>query len=241
MTEFDWSKIHQVETAYCEMMAHHQFDDVPPYPATHPICSTYDLIQVPSNLLAVRLIQYVKSTPEFESFDSDDRLILVKRNLLAVVFMYLVVIYDPAADTYHEHNIQDPIFQGKYLIKMLDENVYCNFTEIAKKSTEILKYDRVILKLLLLIILYTKGFCSYDSLYESQLNNPSIVLDTQNMYIEILYKYCLHQYGLTRTTNLFSHLINKLFAIQRLTTNLKDLVHSILDASRLPPLVQSIL
>jgi hypothetical protein len=68
-----------------------------------------------------------------------------------------------------------------------------------------------------------------------------MVFNTQNVYVEILYKYCLHQYGLTRTINLFSQLINQLLAIQRLGVHLKDLVHSNIDASQLSPLMQSVL
>jgi len=242
MSEFDWSKIHQIQKAYSDAMAYNQVVGVPPYPATHSITSTIDLIQVPTYLSSLRLITYFRKTPEFEIFDSEDRVTLVKHNLLAVVFMHIVLIYDPIADTYHEHNTQDPIFQGKDWIKILGEDFYHDLTRTAKELIHILEYDRVIAKILSLIILYIKGFCGYDIVHEPTLNNPSIVSNTQNIYVEILYKYCLHQYGLTRTINLFSRLINQLLAVQRLAIHLKDFVHSVIvDVSRLSPLMQSVL
>jgi hypothetical protein len=155
--------------------------------------------------------------------------------------MHIVLIYDPIADTYHEHNTQDPIFQGKDWIKILGEDFYNDLTLTAKKIIEIIEYDRVIAKFLLLIILYIKGFCAYDIMHEPSLNNPSIVFNTQNIYVEILYKYCLHQYGLTRTIHLFTHLINQLLSIQRLAVHLKDCVHNMMDPSQLSPLMQTVL
>jgi hypothetical protein len=241
MTECDWSKIHQIQTAYSEAMAYNQVTGVPLYPATHHISSTIDLIQVPTYLSSIRLITYLKKTPEFNSFDTEDRVTLVKHNLLAVVFMHIVLIYDPIADAYHEYNTQDPIFQGTDWIKILGEDFYHDLTATAKELIHILEYDRVIAKLLLIIILYIKGFCGYDIIHEPSLNNPSIVFNAQNIYVEILYKYCLHQYGLTRTIHLFTQLIKQLFAIQRLAVHLKDLVHSAVNASQLSPLMQTVL
>ncbi|CAF1287708.1 unnamed protein product [Adineta steineri] len=241
MTDFEWSKIHQIQSAYTEAIAYNQVVGVPPYPATHPIHSTLELIRIPTYLSSLRLITYLKMTPEFGSVDSDDRVTLVKHNLLAVIFVHIVLIYDPIADTYHEHNTQDPVFQGKDWIEILGNEFYQDLTATATKLIEILEYDRVIVKLLLLIILYTKGFCGYDIVNEPSLNNISTVLNIHNMYTEVLYKYCLHQYGLKKTTGLFIKLINQLFAIQHLAIHLKDIVHSSTDASQLSPLMQSVL
>jgi hypothetical protein len=242
MTESDWSRIDQIQIAYNESIIYNQVEGVPPYPATHAIHSTLDLIRVPTYLSSIRLITYMKRLPEYNLFDAEDRVTLVKHNLLASVFMHIVLIYDPIFDTYHEHNTEDPIFQGKDWINILGEEFYRDITSTVKKLIQILEYDRVIVKLLLIIILFIKGFCAYDILHEPSLNNLSIVLNTQNIYIETLYKYCLHQYGLTRTVNLFTNLINQLFAIQRLSIHFKDLVHEThIDASKLSPIMQSVL
>lgn len=241
MTDFDWSKVHQIQTAYNEATAFNKVVGVPLYPATHPIHTTIDLIQVPTYLSSIRIITYLKKIPEFEQFDPDDRVTLVKYNLLAVVFMHTVLIYDPIADTYHEHNTEDPIFQGKDWIRILGNELYNEITSTSKNLIEIIEYDRVVAKLLLLIILFTKGFCAYDIVHEPSLNRPTFVLNAQNIYVETLYKYCIHQYGLSRTVTLFTRLISQLFAVQRLGVHLKDFVHSEINASQLSPLMQSVL
>ncbi|CAF2614255.1 unnamed protein product [Rotaria sp. Silwood2] len=224
MTQFDWSKIQQVQAAYNDAIAYNQVVGVPLYPATQPIHSTLELIRIPTYLSSLRLITYLRKIPEFELIDSDDRVILVKHNLLAVVFMHIVLIYDPVADTYHEHNTQDPIFQGKDWIEILGEEFYHDLTATAKKLIQILEYDRVIIKLLLLIIIFTKAFCGYDIAHEPSLNNRFIVSNIHSI-----------------TTHLFTNLINSLSAIQRLSSKLKDLVHSNINASQLSPLMQSVL
>lgn len=241
MTDRDWEKVHQIQAAYTGAMAFNKVVGVPLYPATHPINSTLDLLQIPTYLSSIRIITYLKNTPEFNQFDPDDRVTLVKYNLLAVVFMHTVLIYEPIADTYHEHNTDDPIFQGKDWTRVLGEDLYHEITTAAKNLIEIIEYDRVIAKFLLLIILFTKGFCAYSIEHEPSLNNPAIVFNSQNVYVETLYKYCIHQYGLSRTVTLFTRLINQLFAVQRLAIHLKDLVHSEIDASQLSPLMQTVL
>lgn len=244
MNELDWSKVQLIQKAYSDAMAFNRVVGVPLYPAVHTINSTIDLLQVPTYLSSIRLITYLKKIPEFDQFDPEDRVTLVKHNLLAVVFLHTVLIYDPFLDTYHEYNTEDPLFQGKDWIRVLGEDFYQDITTTAKKLIEVLEYDRVIAKFLLIIILFTKAFCGYDIIHEPSLNRPMFVFTSQNIYIETLYKYCIHQYGLTRTVTLFTRLINQLFAVQRLAVHLKDFVHSEdseIDASQLSPLMQTVL
>ncbi|CAF1086921.1 unnamed protein product [Adineta ricciae] len=241
MTDADWVIIRQVQHAYSESIALNKVIGVPPYPATQRIRSTLELIRIPTYLASIRLITYIKHIPEFDSFHPDDRVLLVKYNLLAVVFMHTVLLYNPVADTYHEHNTEDPVFQGKDWIDILGKEFYHDLTDVATRLIEICEYDRVIVKTFLLLILTTKGFCGYDIVHEPTLKNPSVVLNTQNLYLETLYRYCLHQYGEKTTVSLFSRSLCSLLAIQRLAVHLKDFVHVHLDPSQLSPLMQSVL
>ena len=155
--------------------------------------------------------------------------------------MHTVLIYNPVADTYHEHNTEDPMFQGKDWIDILGKEFYHDLTDVATKLIEICECDRVIVKIFLLLILTTKGFCGYDIAHEPTLKDPSVVLNTQHLYLETLYRYCLHQYGEKTTVLLFSRSLRSLLAIQRLAVHLKDFVHVHLDPSQLSPLMQSVL
>ena len=241
MTESDWTRIHQIQTAYSEAIALNRVVGVPLYPAVIAIHNTLELIRIPTYLASIRLISYLKKIPEFNLFDPEDRITLVKHNLLALVFIHTVLLYDPVGDTYHEHNTQDPIFEGKDWIHVLGEECHREFTATVKKLIHILEYDRVVIKVVLLIVLFTKGFCAYDLLHEPSLNQNSIVFETHSVYVETLYKYCLQQYGFPRTVSLFTNLINELFTIQRLAIHLKDVVHTQIDASQLSPLMQTVL
>ncbi len=241
MTELDWSNIQQVQFAYTAAITLNKVIGVPPYPATQSIHSGIEFIRLPTYLSSIRLITFMKNIPEFGLFDAEDRVTLVKYNLVAVVCMHTVLLYDPIADTYHEHDTEDPIFQGKDWIKILGEEFYRELTDVATQVIEICQYDRVIVKIFLLLILCTKGFCGYDIVNEPSLKNPLIVFNTQNRYLETLYRYCLHAYGSTKTVMLFTRSLNSLLSIQRLAVDLKDCVHHHIDASQLSPLMQSIL
>ncbi|CAF0720031.1 unnamed protein product [Rotaria sp. Silwood1] len=241
MNESDWSRIHQVQYAYSQATSLNRVIGVPLYPATQPIHSTLELIRIPTYLASIRLITFMKKIPEFDLFNPEDRVTLVKHNLLAVVFMHVVLLYNPLADSYHEHDTEDPIFQGKDWIEILGEEFYHEVTDVATKLIEIFQYDRVIVKIFLLLILFTKGFCGYDIAHEPSLKNYFIVFNTQNLYLESLYKYCLHHYGIRKTITLFSRSLNQILAIQRLAVHLKDFVHNHINASQLSPLMQSVL
>ncbi|CAF2355955.1 unnamed protein product [Rotaria sp. Silwood2] len=241
MTESDWSRIHQVQFAYREATTLNKVIGVPLYPATQPIHSTLELIRIPTYLASIRLITFLKKIPEFDLFNSKDRVTLVKNNLLAVVFMHAVLLYNPITDSYHEHNTEDPIFQGKDWIEILGEELYHQLTDVTTKLITIFQYDRVIVKVFLLLILFTKGFCGYDIAHEPSLEDHLIVFNIQNLYLESLYKYCLHHYGLPKTVTLFSRCLNQILAIQRLAVHLKGFVHNHIDASQLSPLMQSVL
>jgi hypothetical protein len=241
MTASDWIKIDQIQYAYSESIVLNKVIGVPTFPATQPIHSTIELIRIPTYLASIRLITFLKKIPEFDLFDPDDRVTLVKHNLLAVVFMHAVLIYDPKYDTYHEHGTEDPIFEGKDWIKILGEEFYRQLTNVTIELIKLAESDRVIIKTFLLLILFTKGFCSYDIVHEPTLKNYSIVFQTQNSYLETLYKYCLHRHGLTKTLSIFTTFLRRLLSIQRLAVHLKDCVHNHIDVSQISPLMQSVL
>jgi len=95
MTASDWSRINQIQFAYNESIVLNKVVGVPTFPATQHIHTTLELIRIPTYLASIRLITFIKKIPEFDSFNPEDRVTLVKYNLLAVVFMHIVLLYDP--------------------------------------------------------------------------------------------------------------------------------------------------
>ncbi|CAM2707107.1 unnamed protein product [Rotaria socialis] len=191
MTVSNWSRIHQVQYAY----------------TTQPIHSTLELIHIPAYLASIHLITFMKQIPKFDLLDTEDRVTLAKHNLLAVVFMHVVLLYGPIADTHHEINTEDPTFQGKDWIEILAEGFYHKLTNISTRLIKILQYDRVIVKIFLLL-LFTKDFCGYDISHEPSLRNSLVVLNIQNRYLVTLYKYCLQHDGLTKAIILFTRALS---------------------------------
>jgi hypothetical protein len=241
MSPLDWTQIHQIQLAYTEGIGMNQVTGVPLYPATQAIYSTLDLLRIPTYLASIRLIAFLKQIPEFDSFDAEDRVTLVKHNLLAVVLTHTVLLYDPLADTYHEYNTADPIFRGQDWIDILGEEFYHALTRLATTLIEIVHYDRVIIKVFLFLILTSKGFCAYDIAHEPSLNNYPLVISTHYAYLTSLYNYCLQHYGPNKTLLLFTRSLGQLLAVQRLAVHLKDFVHDHVDTSQLSPLLQSVL
>lgn len=241
LTSSDWSRIRQVQYAYSESITLNKVIGVPTFPATQRIYSTIDLIRIPTYLASIRLITFLKKITEFNQLDLEDRVTLVKYNLLAVVFMHVVLIYNPTSDTYHEPGTEDPVFDGKDWIRILGDEFYRDLTNIATQLIQTVHNDRIIIKTFLLLILFSKGFCAYDIAHEPTLINSSLVYQTQCSFVESLYKYCLHHHGLKKTLTIFMNLAGHLLRVQHLAVHLKDFVHDQIDPALISPLMQTVL
>jgi hypothetical protein len=241
MTEFDLLKIQHIEASYTEAVKFNTVVGIPLYPSIYPILSILDLLQVPVYLAAIRLITYFKHIPEFNQLDQDDKIILVKNNMLPILFIHTALIYDPKTDSFHEHNTDDPIFEVIHPFRMIDETFDYKREKCIQNLTNIIGHDRTIVKLLVLIVLFAKDSCVPESSNESNFNDQSSILFVQNIYIDLLYKYSLNQYGWLKTATLFTRLIGQLIHLQDYCAEMKRIVREQIDLTQLSPMMHSLL
>jgi hypothetical protein len=238
MTKTDWLKIEFVQNAYNEGVRLNQTAGISQYPSIQRIESTIELFRVPLYMSSMRLITYFKQIPEFQQLAKDEQIYLVKLNTLVIVFLHSIFIYDTKEKVYHEKDTNDPLFTEKDWIKTLNKDFHDQMKQIQNDLTEIIQTDNKLIEILFLIILFSNNT---HSKYSSSNINSLNIFKAQNVYNELFYKYCLHYYGLQKSSTLLLQYITKIMKIEKLVHDIKCVIHEYMDIRQLSPLMQSLL
>lgn len=205
----DLIKIDQIQHAYQNSV--HLISlpsQIPQYPQLVRINEASDMMNFPVNIQATRLITYFKLLPEFASLNEHDKLILTKYNTLALVFIRAALTYDLSKDTYHEPNTDECIFAGSDVITCFGPLQYQHSTQFIRNLIQISHNDRFVLEVLLIILLFSKGssICTYTDEIEPVAQDILTIFHRQNVFIDLLWKYCEHKFGYFNTIKIWLQL-----------------------------------
>jgi hypothetical protein len=206
----DFIKIEQIQQAYTMSVRLTSLpSEIPSYPYTARIDAPWDMMNFPTNLRATRLITYFKLLPEFSSLNEHDKLILIKYNTFVLVFIHSALTYDPVTDSYHERDTDDCVFDGKDLIHCFSLHQYEQSTRCINRLLDALQHDRVLTQILLIITLFSKGssMCAYIDEPEPIAKDILSIYHAQNIFIDLLWKYCENKFGFIKTVNIWLKII----------------------------------
>ncbi|UJR22699.1 hypothetical protein I4U23_025735 [Adineta vaga] len=206
----DLLKIEQMKQAYDDSVRLTSLPpEIPQYPYTARINAPWEMMNLPMNLQTTRLITYFKLIPEFLSLNEHDKLILIKHNTFTLVFIRSVLVYDPVADTYHEPGVDDCLFSGKDMIQCFSLHQYHQSTRCVCRLVEASNSDRTIIQIFLIVMLLSKGsaICTYTNECEPIANDILSILQTQNHFIDLLWKYCENNFGSKKTIDIWAKLV----------------------------------
>ncbi|CAF3326730.1 unnamed protein product [Rotaria sp. Silwood1] len=202
----DLNKIQQIQQAYIDSVRLISLPrELPSYPQSVRITQISDMINFPTNILATRLITYFKLLPEFSSLNEYDKLILIKYNTFPLVFIRSALNYDPLTDSYHEPNTDDCIFSGRDLIQCCSLHQYEQSTHCIRNLVNASFNDRFLLEALLIIMLFSKGssICTFTDEVEPIAQDILTIYKTQNVFIDLLWKYCENKFGFSKTIKIW--------------------------------------
>ncbi|CAF1310219.1 unnamed protein product [Didymodactylos carnosus] len=238
----DWITLEKIQCAYAQSVKLNSLVGLPLYPSTRKLSTPAQMVNEPTNIHSTRLITYFKQLPEFCELEEDDKLTLIKHNLLGLVFIRATLIYKPANDTYQEYGTDDCIFDGKDLIECYGEQLYKKSTQIMCSFIDIVECDRLVVKIILIIMLFSKGYSTCTIEYpEPVLKNSTQVFQSQNIYVDLLWRYCEEKFGFFNTIKLLVRLITLCMAVESVAKETQQYVQSKLTADELAPLMQSVM
>ncbi|CAF1201567.1 unnamed protein product [Adineta steineri] len=210
LTSNDLIKIQQIEQAYIDSIRLTSLSsEFPLYPQSAPVNTTPNLFNFLTNILATRLITYLKLLPEFSLLNSHDKLILTKFNTFTLTYIRATLNYDPSTDIYHEPNTDECVFLNEDIIQCHSSlHQYKLTINCIKNLLKASLNDRFLLQVLLVIMGLSKGssICTNFDEMEPIAQDILSIYHAQNVFVDLLWKYCENKFGFSTTVKTWLNL-----------------------------------
>ncbi|CAF4697222.1 unnamed protein product [Rotaria sp. Silwood2] len=218
-----------------------------------------DVLNEPAHISALRMITLFKLTPEFnvgfyfllfffvfdafssihfQSLHEDDRLTLVKHNLIAILVLHFTICTDMTTGIFHEPNTPNDFCYHASEIRNYSDAIYYKTIDFIDELQKLCSHDHLIMKLLILIIIFSKG----ADYIEPILVESEKVFYAQNVYVDLLWNYLNVRFGCDQTPYIFSRLIFCCMKSHSLARETKETItKKDVQNKKFAPLMQSIL
>jgi hypothetical protein len=238
LTDYEWFQIQSVQNSYSASVQLNQITGIASYPDVQPLRSTAELFSMPLYISSMRLITFIKQIPEFQQINPNDQVSLVKLNLIVMIFLHSLFLYNPSTNTYHEADTTDPIFSHADWIQTFNGHFHADLSRLQQRLFDIFQNNDIIIKLLILILLFSNRL----SVDQAAPQSCSItIFHAQNVFTDLLYKYFLHQFGIAKAPGLFARCVSHLIQLQTIVDEIKQSIHHYVNVSELSPLMESLL
>lgn len=190
----------------------------------------------------IRLLTFFKQIPEFDQLDVDDKVTLIKFNLLPLLCINCTLSYKMETDQIVEADSDVP-WDSSVIKEVYGYDGYLLMRKVFDSFVHIAQYDQRIIQLALIALILTKGFSTGCGELEPILNNRFAVLRAQNYYAELLWKYLETVHGSDKAVNIWGKLVTHFITWQTLYKKLRDNVERNLlltDTNELLPLMKTL-
>jgi len=194
--------------------------------------------------IALQTIRFFRQIPEFEHLHNDDRFILIKYNLFALMLIRKSYNYRP---TNHRTSIEienerKRIAQINTLYAM-PIDIQCMTSSMNDSIIQYTEHDPVLLSFLLVIGLFSSTLPL--NLNEPLLHDSLSVYRAQSLYSKVLWNYLMDTYGEAKAYRKFIQITQIIFRVQFLSVELRKLVRDLITTSntvdKITTLMQSVL
>ena len=212
------------------------------YPLDQSLDSTSELLRVPLLISSMRLITFLKHIAEFQQLTEDDRVYLVKLNLIVLSFFHSIFLYDPVRSTYHERNTTDPVYSGEDWVKSFNGQFHADIRQLRSDFLDLFPSSDIMIKLSFLIFIFSNRVSLNEANQYSTIKaQSSSIFNAQNVFGDLLYKYCLNQHGVTAAPIMFTRYVSKVMKLQQLIDEVRFTIRNYVDIRQLSPLMENLL
>ena len=191
----------------------------------------------------MRLLSFFKQIPEFHQLNVDDKVTLIKYNLVELLVINCALCYDPKTERIIESSSDAP-WNTEFFRVLHGYSFGLRIKKIFESFLSVAQYDQKIIHLTLVTLILTKGFSASGLSNEPVLNDNMAVYRAQNYYAELLWKYLDTIHGYKKAIQLFSKLIGDVIAWQSIQETMRNGVMRTLspeDMNQLVPIMRSVL
>ncbi|CAF1587876.1 unnamed protein product [Adineta ricciae] len=190
----------------------------------------------------IRLLTFFKQIPEFSELNVEDKVTLIKFNLLPLLCINCTLSYKIETDQIVETDSDVP-WDPSIIQEVYGYEGYLQMRKVFESFVYIAQYDHRIIQLALITLILTKGFSAGEGELEPILNDGMAVYRAQNYYSELLWKYIETMHGRHRAISIWSKIVTHFITWQTLHKRLRDNVQKNLsktDTSELLPLMKTL-
>jgi len=208
-------------------------------------------IAVPQNILeqlnthsvaAFRLLAFFKQIPEFNQVKIDDKMILIKYNLMHVIVLNNAASFQSVPNKLPQIDGDVP-WNIHLLERVHGQSILPDLQRIFRPIVEIARADMKIFPMVFIVFILLKGLSAGEGVPEPILEDGISVYRAQNIFTELLWKYLETNHGSHAATRIMSTIVTKFMSWQvyylKMRSNVNQLV-SVTDENRLLPLMKSI-
>ena len=191
----------------------------------------------------MRLLTFFKQIPEFNELNVDDKIMLIKYNLMPLFTLNNTLSFNTKTGQVKEAESDFP-WHVNMIEKVHGTEVYEQGKKIFRSFLRVAQYDERIVHLALLVLLFSANFPIDSDAKRPTLNDAMAVYRAQNYYIELLWKYMETVHGSEKSTYILNELVSDFKYWQTLEKGLRFTLQIFLttvDRNELLPIVKSLL
>lgn len=145
------------------------------------------------NQIILRSLSFIRQTNQFEHLCLNDRMILTKFNLFAILPLSKCYNYEHRYNSLYDSNEEEEIERRFFATLGVSNSIGASLFDVVISLIQVTDQNPTTLALLLLIIFFTPGLSMNDD--EPPLTDPLAVYRAQSHYTKILWNYLVNQYG----------------------------------------------
>ncbi|CAF1307017.1 unnamed protein product [Rotaria sordida] len=238
----DWSDIESIRTSYLSIFQNQNL-----------LCRSFDTSDRNSALIswsqfasqtALQLIHFFQQIDEFENLNIDDRFTLTKYNLLPLYMIQKCFNYNPLTGTFINRRNEDVLKRRQFFALCYGTGgIREKFMNMIRSLSKVTEQDSVLLNLLLVILLFSKGLSMSEN--EPALNDEIAVNRAQSHYIKLTWNYLVYKLGEKNTSKKFIQILTEIERLQSFTKYFREFfltqTKSKDTLERFAPLIQAVL
>ncbi|CAF4967821.1 unnamed protein product, partial [Rotaria sp. Silwood1] len=177
------------------------------------------------------LINFFKCIPEFKQLDKNDQILLIKSNLLTIIHLHHIIIY----------NFQDCPNLDKCLSKWINKDFDYQIVRTRQYFYRFINHP-LVLKLALVVLIFSVNLSSwFDITQFYEYKNMKILFEYQNYYTNILWRYLNYLFDEKEAIKVMEIIVMQILRFQLLMVTMRNSVCQSPYCSQYHPLMQSVL
>ncbi|CAF1343840.1 unnamed protein product [Adineta steineri] len=210
--------------------------------------SFVDLIEIEKNI-PIRIINFLRLIPEFESLCEDDRLALAKYNIIPLLCLHDILVFDRKTELLYNTtelttlSSNDKSFAYHY--KSLCYLFYGyermnNYISYIHTIINLIDNDTMIIQLLMLILIFLKGTTVNDEQLWL-LSNPQNVFNAHLKYVDLLFRYLMDKFSFDIAVIKMIRLVENIFKLQATSQDFQQTIKRDASTVEIHPLMKTLL